>query len=78
MYNPDRCGGVTSNGFYNITIVTADSNTSFTATAVPLGAQLKDNCGGLSIDDTGVKKADGQTGDFAKKCWTGKYGGDSG
>lgn len=44
-------------GFYSVTMVPAAAGTSqvFTATATPVGAQLSDVCGPLSIDNAGVK-----------------------
>ncbi len=44
-------------GYYNVTSVPAAASTSqtFTITGTPVGAQVNDVCGALSIDNTGVK-----------------------
>ena len=72
-YNAAACGGLTNNGFYNITFATSNGNLNFVATAAPQGSQTDDNCGTLTISDTGVKQAEGQTGTFAQRCWAGKH-----
>lgn len=73
-YDADSCESTTNNGFYSIVVTTTDSDGSFTVTAQPLGSQTKDGCGSLALTNTGSKTAAGQSGDFAKKCWSGKFG----
>ena len=72
-FSADRCGGATPNGFYTITFALSNSNRNFVATAAPQGSQTRDGCGSLTLSDTGIKKAAGKSGDFATKCWAGKY-----
>lgn len=42
-------------GYYTVKITFTDLTKSYTATASPVGNQLKDACGALSIDSTGTK-----------------------
>ena len=49
---------------------TADSCTSYTLTAAPLGSQASDKCGKFTVTNTGVKDVvDEYTSYDAKKCW---------
>ncbi len=73
VYNANVCGGGTQNGKYVISITTTNTNRNFVATATPQGSQAEDSCGALTISDTGIKVAGGDTGTFAQKCWAGKY-----
>lgn len=72
-YNADACGGASDNGTYTVTIATSNGNQNFVATATPQGAQAEDNCAALTLDHTGAKTANGQGGDFARSCWTGRH-----
>jgi type IV pilus assembly protein PilE len=71
-YDDGECGGLTTNGFYNITVVTQNSDQQFTITAVPQSAQTEDTCGSLSVDQTGTRKANGLGGTAVARCWSGK------
>jgi len=71
-FNANLCGGATPNGLYTVTITTSNSNQNFVATATPAGGQSADACGNLTLSDTGVKTAHGNTGDYAQNCWVGK------
>ncbi len=50
---------------YNLTITAADNNT-FTLTATPVGGQANDQCGTLTLTNTGVRGSGGAAG---VKCW---------
>ena len=57
----------TESGAYTITIVTAGGGASFTITATADANQTKDNCGNLTLTNTGVK---GKSGTKAlAECW---------
>jgi type IV pilus assembly protein PilE len=71
-YDADECEGLTTNGFYNITVVTQNSDQQFTITAVPQSAQTADTCGSLSVDQTGTRLANGLGGNAVARCWSGK------
>ena len=71
-YDANACEGNSSNGFYVITVATSNGNQNFVASAAPQGAQIEDNCGSLTIDQTGSKTAGGQGGSFASACWRGR------
>ena len=55
--------------FYNVTMVpaAASSTQTFTASAAPAGAQVKDDCKSLTIDNAGVKGSSGTT--TNGNCW---------
>lgn len=72
-YNADACEGNSPNGYYAITVTTSNSNQNFVASAAPQGGQTDDNCGTLSITDIGIKTAGGDTGAFARQCWSGRH-----
>jgi type IV pilus assembly protein PilE len=72
-YNADACEGNSPNGYYAIAVNTSNSNQNFVASATPQGSQAEDNCGTLSITDIGIKAAGGETGAFARQCWSGKH-----
>lgn len=73
-YNGDQCEGATENGHYAITVTLPDGNNqNFVATATPQGMQTDDSCGALTLSDTGVKVAAGETGGFAQTCWAGRH-----
>lgn len=71
-YDATQCGGLTDNSYYNITVATQNGNQEFTLTATPQGAQAEDSCGALSVDQRGVRLANGSGGDTAARCWSGK------
>ncbi len=71
-YDANACEGNSTNGFYVITVATSNGNQNFVASAAPQGAQIEDNCGALTIDQTGAKTAGGQGGSFASSCWKGR------
>lgn len=71
-YDANACRGDSSNGFYAISVATSNGNQNFVATAAPQDTQTEDNCGSLTINQTGVKTAGGQSGSFASTCWRGK------
>ncbi len=52
-------------GFYTVA-VNVTGPRAFTARAEPQGAQTRDNCGTLTIDETGAR---GASGDTARACW---------
>lgn len=51
--------------FYNLTISDATNNT-FTLTATPVGTQAEDQCGALTLTNTGVR---GSAGSAEARCW---------
>ena len=51
--------------FYAVTITDIEAR-SYTATAVPQGAQENDACGTLTLDETGLRAASGGT---VSHCW---------
>lgn len=71
-YDASECGGATPNGLYTVVIATVNANQNVTVTANPQGAQASDSCAALSLNEKGVKKANGATGTAAEKCWAGK------
>lgn len=71
-YVADQCGGLTVNGYYNITVATQNSDQEFTLTASPQGGQVKDSCGELAVDQRGARQANGSGGNVAARCWAGK------
>lgn len=48
--------------YYNLSVVTTDS--TYTLTATPIGAQASDTCGKLSVTQTGARSATG-----GASCW---------
>lgn len=48
----------------------APESLAFTAWADPVGAQIRDRCGSLGIDQTGRRQVSGDDAD-ADKCWRG-------
>jgi type IV pilus assembly protein PilE len=72
-YDADSCEGNSPNGYYAITVTTANSDQNFVAAAAPQGGQVEDSCGTLSITDIGVKQAAGEGGNFAQLCWSGRH-----
>ena len=64
---PDQCPTDGSRVMYNLAITNLTA-TTYTVTATPVagGPQANDNCGTLSLTQTGVKSASGGSID---KCW---------
>jgi type IV pilus assembly protein PilE len=59
---------VVGSSYYQVN-VTAFTQTTFTATATPIGAQATDTaCGTFTIDQTGMQTVTGASG--AKACWS--------
>ena len=59
-------------GYYSVTVATSGTTAqAYTATAARVGAQLKDVCGSLSIDNAGVKLPDASnlTANSNGPCW---------
>ncbi|MGI9288834.1 MAG: type IV pilin protein [Pseudomonadales bacterium] len=50
--------------YYNLTISAATANT-YTLTATPIGAQVSDVCGGLTLTNTGLRASLGAS----ANCW---------
>jgi type IV pilus assembly protein PilE len=73
-YDANQCGGLTTNGYYNIGVATQNGNQEFTLTATPQGGQTEDACGALTINQIGVRGAGGSGGDEAveARCWAGR------
>lgn len=65
-YDATACTGQ-ANDNYLFSITTSNGNFAFIATAAPQGSQLEDECGAISIDETGAKKADGHRGADSKQ-----------
>jgi type IV pilus assembly protein PilE len=61
----DSCPPDTSNPAYTLSIAT-NSDTEYTLTATAQGRQTSDDCGDLSLDETGDK---GATGGTVNQCW---------
>ncbi len=62
-----KAGTSTSGAVYKVELAAGASTSSFTAQAVPVGAQAQDNnCGTLTINDAGVRSATGSDGPV---CW---------
>lgn len=59
----------TTNGLYQLSVAAGGTGiaTSFVATATALGDQTGDSCATLTITNTGVR---GATGDTVEECWT--------
>ena len=57
--------------YYQASVVVADAAQSYTATAAPQGAQLKDVCGNLAITSAGVKTPAGSDAAASSngQCW---------
>jgi type IV pilus assembly protein PilE len=52
--------------------ITNNTNTAFTLTATPRGAQIGDKCGTYTLNHTGLRGANGKTSDQAgynPDCW---------
>lgn len=72
-FDSEACGGLTNNGLYSLSVTTANNDQSFVIIATPQGNQATDACGVLKVDDRGARTAADQTGEFAKRCWGGKW-----
>ncbi len=69
LVTTDGTTRTTENGLYDITVAvgaTGNIATSFIATATAVGQQTADACATLTISNTGVR---GATGDTADECW---------
>ncbi|GMG92049.1 type IV pilin protein [Cupriavidus metallidurans] len=56
--------------FYQLTVATANSGTTYTATAAPVGAQAGDDCGSYVINNLGVQSNTGTSnGATSATCW---------
>jgi len=71
-YDGDACASNSESGGYTFSISTSNNARNFEVSANPQGSQLKDACGVLSIDQAGIKRAGGEGGSFAARCWKGK------
>nr|WP_162996085.1 type IV pilin protein [Acidovorax sp. 1608163] len=55
---------------YTISIGGPASQSAFTLTATPKGAQVGDKCGNFTVTNTGLRGADGATsGSIVTECW---------
>jgi type IV pilus assembly protein PilE len=61
----DSCPPDSSNPAYTLSIA-ADSDTEYTLMATAQGRQTNDDCGNLTLDETGDKGASGGT---VNQCW---------
>jgi type IV pilus assembly protein PilE len=61
----DSCPPDSSSPAYDLSIATA-SDTEYTLTATAQGRQTNDDCGNLTLDETGDK---GATGGTVTQCW---------
>ncbi len=71
-YDTRLCQPVSEQNRYRITYNPAEyQGRTYVATATPLGAQLEDPCGSLSLDQNGVRSI--SAGEInALKCWNGR------
>jgi len=72
VYDANACADNSAGERYTFNSVTSNNDLNFTASAVPKGSQLGDDCGVLSINQAGVKTANNESGSFANTCWKGK------
>ena len=72
-YDTTRCAGSSDNEFYQLSIEPEDQSSSseFVLIAKPLERQQRDNCGSLSLDQSGTRGISGPE-DKLQKCWTGR------
>lgn len=55
---------------YDIGFAAGNTNSAFTLTASPKGAQTGDKCGNYTLTNTGLRGANGvTTGDIVTECW---------
>ncbi|KAB2901957.1 MAG: prepilin-type N-terminal cleavage/methylation domain-containing protein [Dokdonella sp.] len=60
-------GTSSENGYYTVDVALANGDQTYTLTAAPQGAQAPDQCGNLTLTNTGFK---GQSGTESNgKCW---------
>ena len=67
-YSNDACptpAGTSVDGFYTITVEPETPTTTYTLTATPVGDQLNDRCGTLTIDNLGNKTPTPDN----NRCW---------
>jgi type IV pilus assembly protein PilE len=65
---PLDCKSQTS-AWYTYSFPSAPSSTEYTVQAVPIGMQLKDACGTLSLDQTGARSVSETGADAIAQCW---------
>lgn len=61
-----------NNKRYNIAFQAGNTNAAFTLTATPKGGQVGDRCGVFTLDNTGLRGANGKTASQAgynSECW---------
>lgn len=51
--------------FYDVALASPPTNLTFTLTATPKGAQVKDECGKLTLNEKGQRTSEGD----ASRCW---------
>lgn len=73
-FDAAACGGESGNGHYLLSVAVSNAGQGFVISATPQGAQTRDVCGVLTLDDRGVKTANAEIGDLARQCWAGKWG----
>lgn len=61
--------GDSDEGFYSVAIALGDADQSYTLTAAPQGLQVKDQCGDLTLTNTGFKDWSGAKPPTNGKCW---------
>jgi type IV pilus assembly protein PilE len=71
-FDTTRCGGSSSNEFYQLSIEPAGqtSSHSFVLTAEPINQQQHDICGSFSLDQSGTQGISGPA-EKLRKCWAG-------
>lgn len=69
-FYPAKCPIEGTATFYNLLIDNTTTATTFDIRAVPVGDQARDNCGTLTLDNTGVKGLVGAAaGATVDRCW---------
>ena len=71
-YDTSKCYPASEHQRYEITYASPDTqNRSYVALATPLGAQLDDPCGSLSLDQNGARGISARDISLVK-CWSGR------
>ena len=72
LYDTSQCHPTSEHQRYEITYASPDTlDRSYIAMAMPLGAQLDDPCGSLSLDQNGARSISAR--DISTmKCWSGR------
>ena len=71
-YDTTRCTPASASGRYRITYESPDTRAQrFLAMAIPQGAQRKDPCGSLSLDQNGAQGISAASAS-ANRCWSGR------